>query len=42
MDVFEGRGVGGFVDSGAEMPIPSASDRSTLKWTRVDSGGLRQ
>jgi len=35
--VFGGDGVGGFVDSGPEMPIPSASNRSTAEWTRTDS-----
>ena len=40
MGVFVGGGVAGFVDSGAEMPMPSASDRSTPEWTPVDSSGL--
>jgi hypothetical protein len=31
------RGVGGFVDSGPKTPMPSASNRSTLEWTPVDS-----
>src|SRR3954469_15540571 len=33
-----GRGVAGFVDSGPETLVPSASNRSTPEWTRVDSG----
>src|SRR3954465_8210553 len=33
-----GRGVAGFVDSGAKTLVPSASNRSTAEWTRVDSG----
>src|SRR4051812_2057245 len=32
-----GRGVAGFVDSGAKTLVPSASNRSTPEWTRVDS-----
>lgn len=40
-DVFRGGpGVGGFVDSGPEMPMPSASDRSTAKWIPMDSSVL--
>src|SRR6476620_343443 len=39
-DVLSGGRVGGFVDSGPEMPMPSAFDRSTGQWTLVDSGGL--
>src|SRR6185437_9802592 len=33
-------GIGGFVDSGARMPIPSVSNRSTAEWTLVDSNRL--
>src|SRR6476620_4697567 len=29
--------IGGFVDSGAETLVPSASGRSTAEWTPVDS-----
>src|SRR5215475_9632716 len=32
-----GRGVGGFVDSWPKTLVPSASNRSTPEWTRVDS-----
>src|SRR3954468_15131454 len=32
-----GRGVAGFVDSGPETLVSSASNRSTPEWTRVDS-----
>src|SRR4051812_16573200 len=32
-----GRGVAGFVDSGAKTLVPSASNRSTPAWTPVDS-----
>src|SRR3954463_5983979 len=32
-----GRGVAGFVDSGPKTLVPSASNRSTPEWTRVDS-----
>ena len=35
-----GRGVAGFVDSGPKTLVPSASNRSTPEWTRVDSSGL--
>src|SRR3954471_1536654 len=35
-----GRGVAGFVDSGPKTLMPSASNRSTPEWTRVDSSGL--
>jgi hypothetical protein len=39
--VFSGPpGVGGFVDSRHPMPMPSASGRSTSKWTPVDSRRL--
>jgi hypothetical protein len=34
---FAGAGIGGFVDSGPEMPMPSAFMRSTWVWTPVDS-----
>src|SRR5690242_10253989 len=34
---FRGGRVGGFVDSGPKMPMPSASNRSTREWTLVDS-----
>src|SRR5689334_18209095 len=37
---FRGCRVGGFVDSGPRMPMPSAFIRSTRKWTPADSGGL--
>src|SRR3954464_13727173 len=32
-----GRGVAGFVDSEPKTLVPSASNRSTPEWTRVDS-----
>src|SRR5438270_6442768 len=35
-----GWGVAGFVDSGPKTLVPSASNRSTPEWTRVDSSGL--
>src|SRR5262249_36679694 len=39
--VFSGApGGGGFVDSRAKMPMPSASNRSTGVWTLADSYGL--
>ena len=31
--------VGGFVDSRPETLVPSASKRSTVEWTPVDSSG---
>src|SRR3982751_1223345 len=34
---FQGGGVAGFVDSGLKTLVPSASNRSTPEWTRVDS-----
>src|SRR6185437_2066750 len=34
---FQGGGVGGFVDSWPETLVSSASNRSTLEWTLVDS-----
>src|SRR4051812_13265802 len=37
---FRGRGVAGFVDSEPKTLVPSASNRSTPEWTRVDSRGL--
>src|SRR6478672_5446550 len=41
--VFRGEGgLAGFVDSGPEMPMPSAFDRSTGEWTLVDGGGCRE
>jgi hypothetical protein len=40
-EVFFQKGdIGGFVDSWPETLVPSASNRSTLGWTRVNSGGL--
>jgi hypothetical protein len=35
---FQEDGIGGFVDSWPETLVPSASNRSTPVWTRVDSG----
>jgi hypothetical protein len=34
---FGAPGVAGFVDSGPETLVPSASNRSTVEWTPVDS-----
>src|SRR5690242_3312084 len=34
---FQGRDVGGLVDSWPETLVPSASNRSTPEWTLVDS-----
>src|SRR6185437_1018479 len=39
---FQGGRVAGFVDSWPESLVPSASNRSTLEWTLVDSLDSRQ
>ena len=38
---FHGDRIGGFVDSGPETLVPSASNRSTPEWTPVDSVDTR-
>src|SRR3569833_2820645 len=35
--LFRERGIAGFVDSWPQTLVPSASNRSTLEWTLVDS-----